>query len=156
MTITAKQKLQVLPCRNNAGSPAQSDGAFAFASESPGYTKSISNQAIVCRLPITSRRTHRVGRIVEGCATHNTETAVSARPCGSVARIAAVRLVPAILRPVPDIAVHVIKTPGIGQKAVHHNGCIAPLAERTASIGNASVVVGLVGRNRIAPPEGSG
>src|SRR5262245_24789022 len=91
-------------------------------SESSGDAESEGDQTILGQFPLAPRRAKGVWPIVEGCAAHDTKTAVSVRSRRSVAGVIRVFLVPAILRPFPDVAVHVVETPGVGEKTVHCNG----------------------------------
>jgi hypothetical protein len=60
-----------------------------------------------------------------------------------------IRPVP-ILTPLPDIPVHVVKTPGIGWKTAHRHGLFSIHAFIAIAIGEVAVVVGLVRGNRCA------
>jgi tetratricopeptide (TPR) repeat protein len=65
------------------------------------------------------------------------------RPRGAV-----VGLVPAVLHPLPDVSVYVVKTPQVGCEAVHWHRLPPVLALGAAAVCTGAVVVGLAGRDR--------
>jgi hypothetical protein len=86
-----------------------------------------------------------VRKIVEGSAAHHAKAAVPARPWAAVSRITGIFVIPAILGPFPDIAVHIVESPRIGAEAIDGNGRLAPFALCPAAMGDVAIVVGLVG-----------
>src|SRR5262245_11046857 len=108
------------------------------------------------RLPLAPRRAKGMGRVVPSCAADDAKAAVSSQPRTAVARVSCVGGVPTILGPIPGIAMHVIEAPRIGSEAVYGHCRPAALAGDAARIGDAAIVVGLVRRDRAAPPERRG
>src|SRR5579884_3333605 len=61
-----------------------------------------------------------------------------------------------VLAPLPDIAVHVIKPPGIGREAAHRRGLLPIDPLFALAVGGVAVVVGLVRRDRLPEVERGG
>src|SRR5439155_18500128 len=95
---------------------------FNPQSESPGDAKSKVDQTVVRPLPFAPCSAEGVGSIAEACTAYDAKAAVSIQPRRSIARITRVLLVPATLRPLPHVAVHVVEAPWVGKKTVHRNG----------------------------------
>src|SRR5262245_31565062 len=91
--------------------------------------------------------------VVPACPPHDAKAAISRQPRTAVTRVSRVCCIPTILSPIPGIAMHIIKTPRIGGKAVHGHRRLAGFATGATRIGNAAIVVGLLGGYRGAPPE---
>src|SRR5262245_39317442 len=75
--------------------------------------------------------------------------------CATIAGIASVTIVPAILRPFPNVAMDVIETPRVWLEAVDRHRASTILALGAAAlIGvDTAIIVGLLGRDRGPPPE---
>ena len=63
------------------------------------------------------------------------------------------RRVEGILAPFPYIAMHLIKSPGIGLEAIDGNGTLAIFALLAATESRVAIIVRLCGRDFVAPPE---
>src|SRR5262245_35066539 len=114
--------------------------------ERPGDAQPLHRAAIAGKVPVAVGGAQIAGRIVPGAAAHDAPGAVPRAPRGSVARIARVGLVPAVLGPVPDVAVYAVAPPWIGAEAVDRHRSLPPLALRPLGIGGPAVEVGLFGR----------
>jgi hypothetical protein len=92
-----------------------------------------------------------------GPATLDATTTISCCPGGTVSRCTAIAGIPAILRPLPYVAVHLIEPPWIGLEGLNRYGHLPKfvLGPRIISVGNlgAVVVVSLAGRDLRSPPE---
>ena len=92
--------------------------------------------------------------MVPSAATNNTTMAISSVSCVTIPRISAVAFVPAILRPLPNIAVNIVKSPRIRLEAVDWHSLPAIFALRAAPrVQEVSVIVCLVWCDCPAPPE---
>src|SRR3954447_556916 len=81
--------------------------------------------------------------------------AISGQSDRVVRRRILISLVPAVLYPFECISVHLVDTPGVRLEHIGRNGLLAILPLCAVTIGGIAVVVGLIGRNRRAPPERS-
>jgi hypothetical protein len=84
------------------------------------------------------------GSVGPSAASDYAVIAIASRSGASVTRIAVIPVIPAIFRPIPNIAVDVVKTLGIGTEPVDAHGRLPPLVLRTV----VAFVVGLVRRDR--------
>ena len=70
----------------------------------PGAPKPEEVEPVVCVCPVAVRGAEAVWVVVPGTAADDAATAIAADPWRAVGRRALVALVPAILRPLPDVA----------------------------------------------------
>jgi hypothetical protein len=73
--------------------------------------------------------------------------------CRAIARVASTRFIPAILGPLPDVAVDVVQTPGIWFKAVHGHRPLAILTIFVTSNSGGQLEIGLIWSDLRAPPK---
>src|SRR6266481_2849179 len=99
------------------------------------------------------RRTQEFRIARPGAAADAAPPAIALRPRRPVGRGAFVALVPAILDPLPDVALPLEEAPGVRLEAVGRNRLLPKLALGTAPVGEVPVVVRLFWRDRRAPPE---
>lgn len=71
-------------------------------------------------------------------------------PCPSIIGCSVIIIMPVILHPLPDIAVHVIKTPSVWRKFSHPDGTLSIFIRGTASIGIGAIEVRLIGGNAVS------
>ena len=98
------------------------------------------------------RRAQRLAAEKPGSAPRCPELA-AVRPLRIKTRVAAQVLLPPVLAPFPDIAVHFVKTPGIGRQALHRHGAAAEFALGAVAVGKSAVAVGLLRRDLSAKGE---
>src|SRR5215469_11826022 len=94
---------------------------------------------------------------VQGATAKDVGVTISGCPCRTVAGGAIIAAVPAILYPFPDIAVNLIKPPGVRLEEFHWN-CLLPVFPfpPVTAIGVSAIVIRLLRRDRCAPPERRG
>src|SRR5262245_31366883 len=95
-------------------------------SNSSGNAEALAAVSVMWLVPVAERGAEMVGIIRPGAASHDAVAAVPRRPGGSVTRIAVVLVIPAIFRPIPNVAVDVVKTPRICTEGVHAHGLLPP------------------------------
>lgn len=115
------------------------------ASETPGNAKTLHTAAVMREVPVAVSRAQVGWAIVPGTTARDAPSAIAGRSYASVSRVIGVTLVPAIVGPVPDVSVHVVKTPRIRTEAVDANGHLAPLSARAKDRRNGAVVIGGIG-----------
>ena len=83
-----------------------------------------------------------------GTAAYHTATAVPSRPGRAVGGMASETVVPAVRCPLPDIAMHVVESPGVRPEVVHRHSPSSIFARpATAGINGSSVIISLVRRD---------
>src|SRR5215510_9523762 len=153
----------VLVCVAHSNGPDFDRGTKAGASrpsrlptlELARDTEALHATAIVGQVPVAKCSAKVVGGIIPGSAARYAPRTITGCPHASVAGIAGVRFVPAILCPVPYIAMDIVEAPRIGSEAVNSQRRLTPLPSGALTIGLA-IVVGELGRNRRSPPERRG
>src|SRR5262245_6658246 len=88
-------------------------------SQHTGNPEALHTTAIVGQVPVTKRRAKVVWRVVPRSATRHAPGTIARCSHAPVAGISRVRFVPAILCPVPYVAMDIVDAPSIRPKAVH-------------------------------------
>src|SRR5215510_562228 len=138
------------PRHDDADAKRDADG-----SQHTSNPEALHATAIMGQVPVTKRRAKVVWRVVPRSATRYAPGTIARCSHAPVAGIAGVRFVPAILCPVPYVAMDIVDAPSIRPEAVHPHRRLPPLASVSLLIGQA-VVVGSLGGNRGTPPEWCG
>lgn len=92
---------------------------------------------------VAPRRASSMRIVVPGSATHCPKIAVARCPGAAVPGIVGVGGAPAVLSPLPYVAIHVVEAPRIGCKMVAGHRGFAPFSLWTAAIGDVAIVVRL-------------
>src|SRR5262245_56542140 len=117
-------------------------------SEYSGNAEALAAVSVMGLVPVADRGTWMVGAICPGAASDDAVAAIASRSGASVTRITAVLVVPAIFRPIPNVAMDVVKSPRICTETVHAHSLLPPLALGALSVRVVSIVIGLIGRDR--------
>src|SRR5262245_10311314 len=118
----------------------------------PRHPKAEVVESRVPGIPKPQRGAQELGKLEPRAAAYDAEFAI-ARPGRTVGGCGLVAVVPAVLRPLPHIAVHLVEAPRVWRESIDRHRLPPIGAFRAAAIGEIAVVVGLVGRDRAAPPE---
>jgi hypothetical protein len=94
----------------------------------PDYSEADNRKPNVRRIPITMGRAKPSGDVISGTATNDSATAIARCARAAIAEMVAVAVVPAVLSPLPDIAVHLVEAPGIWLESVNRNCALAILS----------------------------
>ena len=116
-------------------------------SEPFGNAETLPAVSVMGLVPVAEGGAEIVGAISPGAASDDALIAIPSRSGASVTRIAIIIVVPAIFSPIPNVAVHVVKTPRICMEIVHAYGLLPPLSLGALTISVAAIVIGLVGRD---------
>ena len=139
-------------CIPEGGAAATCEGWLikraANTSERSGNAEALAAISVMGLVPVAERGAQMVRAISPGAASDDAVIAIPSRSCASVTRIAVIFVVPAIFRPIPNVAVNVVKTPRVRTKTVHAYGLLRPPALLALSVSFVALVVGLVRRDR--------
>ena len=78
--------------------------------------------------------------VVPGTAANNAKIAVATNSRHTIARVAGILFIPAILGPFPYVAMHVVETPRIGGETVDGHRPLAPHALEAARIRDVAII----------------
>src|SRR5215510_4062430 len=123
---------------------ASPQGRLDYGLNVSGQSEAEVRVADHCDVSIAIRGTQVARTVVPGAPAENVTVAI-AISCATITRISGVAVVPAIVRPFPEVAMDVEKTPRVGLEAINCH-CLPPKFAfgSSAFVGRGSpVVVGL-------------